>query len=414
MKIGEFSKKHNITQDTIRHYIAMGLLVAEKQGFQYKFSEEDSCDLEKIIALKQLDFSLAEIQEILCFYRLEGDKTDEYRDFYLSLLERKKEQAQQEEQKFNSINRHLIDRINELKTEEISRKRSLGFPISSISLLRCPDCRKTLNISGGTLEKNMILEAVIYCECGYRAVIENGIYVDKKTVRTKTVDGKVMPTKKAFLETASPKYINFMYNGTTALIDSIQKYGNEPDYIMELDHCVGRFLMQYLDYLPSGCTYILTCYDKDRITSVKHNLEQQSEHNNFIFFCCEMDQLPLKASFIDIIVDHGMSRAYGKSANKFILDIVSPFLRQGGLLIGAYHNLGPKSMNVINLPLEAEEYCNRNKILEKLSNLDFKPVDVSDIGPVIETSLHAGTDQEVFQTIYAGRKQRDAELVSCP
>lgn len=61
MKIGKFSRKNNVTQDTIRHYIDMGLLVAEKQGWQYKFCEEDSCDIEKITMLKQLDLSLTEI-----------------------------------------------------------------------------------------------------------------------------------------------------------------------------------------------------------------------------------------------------------------------------------------------------------------------------------------------------------------
>jgi DNA-binding transcriptional MerR regulator len=32
MRIGEFSKKYNITHDTVRHYIDMGLLIPRKDG----------------------------------------------------------------------------------------------------------------------------------------------------------------------------------------------------------------------------------------------------------------------------------------------------------------------------------------------------------------------------------------------
>ena len=32
MKIGEFSKKHDITHDKVRHYIDIGLLIPRKDG----------------------------------------------------------------------------------------------------------------------------------------------------------------------------------------------------------------------------------------------------------------------------------------------------------------------------------------------------------------------------------------------
>lgn len=408
MKIGKFSKKHNITQDTIRHYIDMGLLVAEKEGCQYKFSEEDSRDIEKIFALKQLDFSLTEIQEILCFNRLEGDKSDAYRQFYLSLLERKQDQILKEQQKFNEINLQLKDRIKCLKMDGISQKKSLGFPLAALGLLQCPDCEKTLDISGGTVEKNMILEAIIQCECGYIAIIENGIYIDEKAVRK-----KIMPTKKDFFESASPNYINFLYNGTTTLIDYIQTHGNDPKYMMELDNCTGRFLMHYIDNLPESCTYILICHDKERLAKMKKNLELQYEHSNFIFFCCEIDKLPITNSSIDIIIDHGLSKRYTKSANKVLLDVVSPFIKPEGLLTGVYPHIGTKSKDFINIPLELRDYFNINNILEKLESLDFLQLNTIDIGPIIENNPYIDIkNKEQYQTLYVGKKKRNFEVIS--
>ena len=71
MKIGEFAKKHNITQDTIRHYLELGLLATEKKGGHYDFSESDSHDLIQIMELKNLSFSLNEIQRILTIQRIQ-------------------------------------------------------------------------------------------------------------------------------------------------------------------------------------------------------------------------------------------------------------------------------------------------------------------------------------------------------
>lgn len=409
MKIGEFSKKNNVTQDTIRHYIDMGLLVVEKKGWQYEFSEEDSCDIEKITMLKQLDFSLTEIQEILCFNRIGGEKSDEFRNFYLSLLERKKDQIMKEQQRFKEIDFHLKDRINELKMYGLSEKKNLGFPLSSIGLLHCPHCKQPLDISDGTVEKSMLIEAIIHCECGYIAVIEDGIYIDKKAVRKKIE----IPSKKRFLEVTSPKFVNFMYNGTTTIIDYILNHGNNPKYIMELDNCVGRFLMQYIDYLPKGCTYVLICHDKERITSVKDSLVQQHVHSNFIFFCCGIDQLPIANASMDIIIDHWMSRIYAKATNKSVLDIVSPFLKEEGLLTGAYPHIGTKCKDFINIPLELRDYFNKNRILERLEELNYSQLDVAEIGPVMENNPYIDmNDKEQYLTLYAGRKRSQLHRMS--
>ncbi|WP_410772079.1 MerR family transcriptional regulator [Fontibacillus sp. BL9] len=408
MKIGEFAKKNNITQDTIRHYIDLGLLVAEKQGSQYRFTEEDSGDLERIVMLKQLDFSLTEIQEILCFYRLEGEKSDDFRSFYLSLLERKKEQVRIEQLKFQEIDGHIRKEITELKMDELGLKRRIGFPITSMPLLQCPECKSALDISGGTIEKNMLMEADFQCECGYVSYVEDGIYIDKAAVGKK----KQIPPKKDFLEAASPKYINFLYNGTSTLIDYIQNHGSQPGYIMELDNCVGRFLMQYIDFLPKGCTYILICHDKQRITHMKRNIELQQEHGNFIFFCCELDRLPVAPASIDIIVDHWMSKTYAKTADKDLLDIVSPFLKQEGLLIGAYPHLGKQCKDYLHVPLELRDLFNRDKMLEKLHHLNFAELDVSELGPITENNPYIDIQgKEQYLTLYVGKKKRSFDVI---
>lgn len=45
MRISEFAKKHKTTQDTIRHYLDMGLLISKKDGAHYRFNESDSIEI---------------------------------------------------------------------------------------------------------------------------------------------------------------------------------------------------------------------------------------------------------------------------------------------------------------------------------------------------------------------------------
>ncbi|KPU45600.1 HTH-type transcriptional regulator ZntR [Oxobacter pfennigii] len=407
MRIGEFARKHGITQDTIRHYLEMGLLVTEKNGGHLRFTEDDSKDMEMIIELKQLDFSLAEIRKILGFQRLSGPKTYEYRNHYLSFLEDKNRQIAKELRKYTKMSSYLNNKIKAFKMDEAKTAKRLGFPMPSIGLLRCPDCNGPLNLSDGTIEKNMITAANVNCKCGYSAVIQNGIYVDEKAVRKRTINGKPMPSKKEYLEAASPNYINFLYKGISMIIDNIQKYEKEPGYIMELEACVGFFLMQYIKHLPKNSTYILIDYDKDRIIDLKRNLEVYHEHKNFIFLCCDYDRLPLANSCIDIMIDFWMTNSFARSNNQLIFDIVLPFLKEGGLLTGAFPFLNSKSKDFISIEPELKDYFNKDRMIGKLEASGIAEIDSTDIGPVFENNQYNLyiKDKELYQEIYKGQKR---------
>ena len=47
MKIGKFAEKYGVTLDAVRYYLERGLLVAQKRGEQYFFTDADGKDLEK-------------------------------------------------------------------------------------------------------------------------------------------------------------------------------------------------------------------------------------------------------------------------------------------------------------------------------------------------------------------------------
>ncbi|MFA7411820.1 MAG: MerR family transcriptional regulator, partial [Tissierellaceae bacterium] len=330
MRIGEFASKHNTTIDTIRYYLELGLLVSEKAGGHYRFNHNDSWDLEKIFELKQLDFPLSKIQELLSYHRLAGDSNAEYRKYYVSLLMSQKDHFQDELSRYRDMEALIDDKIMKFQSEldEVTR---IGIPLSFLEILTCPKCHRDLEISNGSLEKNMIISGEIECQCGYSATIDNGTYIDRSLVDTELSDKRKLPSKREFLHMASAKFINFYYNGMAKLIGYMDKYMEEPGLILELDTCVGSFLMQYLKHLHPSSKYILTCKDRKRLMDMKKNVESNYQYNNIIFLCCNIENLPIRESTIDMIVDHGMSKEFSRSYNRSLYDLILSLLKEKGI-----------------------------------------------------------------------------------
>lgn len=66
MNIATFAKTFNVTTDTIRFYEKAGLLLPQRQTNGYRlYTEIEQQDLKIILALKELDFSIKEIQYLL-------------------------------------------------------------------------------------------------------------------------------------------------------------------------------------------------------------------------------------------------------------------------------------------------------------------------------------------------------------
>ncbi|NLJ58285.1 MAG: MerR family transcriptional regulator [Tissierellia bacterium] len=403
MKIGKFAEMHNITQDTVRHYLDLELLVAEKDGGHYKFSDSDSRDLKRIIELKNLGFSLSKAQQIMAMQRLSGENTKAFRDFYLSCLKEKKEEVEGEIANFTTVKYQIKERINEIKWREKDKVQKLGLSLSSLHLLQCPYCQSQLTLPDGTIEQNNVIEASINCSCGYSAEIKDGIYIDKSCVRTKLVNGERLPTKEEYLDSTTPNYSNFLYRGIATLVEYINKYEKELKYIVEIDNCVGFTLMQYIKYIPPESTYILIDYDYERITSLKKDLENFYQHKNFIFLCCDYNVLPLRKSSVDLVIDYHMTERYEKETGSKLYDVIVPLVKDKGTICGAY-------IYYEELKGEAEitesSLYNEEQMMELINGYNLNLLDSTILGPLTEGISYNKdlSDRLTFQGAYICKK----------
>ena len=80
MKIGQLAKKYNVSVESIRYYINIGLLIPEKKEKQYYFGKKNIEEVSLILRLKELHFTLKEIHQILSIRRISNlvDEEDIY------------------------------------------------------------------------------------------------------------------------------------------------------------------------------------------------------------------------------------------------------------------------------------------------------------------------------------------------
>ncbi|KGR75420.1 MerR family transcriptional regulator [Ureibacillus sinduriensis] len=89
MKIKDFANKYQIQIDTIRYYEKENILtpIRQKNGYR-EFDEECEKQIQLIIVLKQLGFSIKEIQQLLIL-RDDQSISNECKESTLSLLDQK-------------------------------------------------------------------------------------------------------------------------------------------------------------------------------------------------------------------------------------------------------------------------------------------------------------------------------------
>ena len=175
MRIGKVSEKYHISVDNIYYYINYGLLVPPKPRGQYVFDEQTVRDLEWILGLKELDFSLREIHVILSLKRISGLADPQDMEELKEIFKGKRDFCQKEIGRKQQILEQLDSHIKSMEARESIPQHSTGVPLSALPLLRCPVCGGSLSLSEVEMDQRFIYKGNLSCTCGYSAHISSGI-----------------------------------------------------------------------------------------------------------------------------------------------------------------------------------------------------------------------------------------------
>ncbi|MFD1707429.1 MerR family transcriptional regulator [Siminovitchia sediminis] len=333
MKIGEFAKKFDVTVDAIRHYIEIGLLIPTKEGSHYSFGPTCTEDMELIIKLKQLQFTLQEIHKVLSLRRITHFVDLEEVDYYLKVLMEKKQVLLKERDQIDEAISMLDEKINSVHLMNRS-SAEMGIPLSSLSLFYCPRCHETLHVTDAFIKGQHVLKGSFRCECGYEAAIKDGIIVTPNSSASPQNEFYIYDQQ--MIEMITPGFISLLEKGNQWIYKRMLKADFTDKVILETNVETYVFPPKLLCSLSPDALYIFCGNTMDMLRKLKRKIEHFNPALKVIYLVNSQLDLPLKHGSIDVVIDVLSFNDFSLFNNKLPLELLAPYCNHRTKVFG-YH-----------------------------------------------------------------------------
>ena len=404
MKIGELTKKYGVSNQTIRYYVKMGLLIPETKEKQYVFNEQSVKDLELILKLKKFDLSLADIHRILSLNRISHFVSREDRNTYRTILHDQLANIEQEERRLQAGAADIREELRQaLESEQGSMteaRGSRGISLRFLPYLYCPHCNTPLNITDMQISQLEVQSARLHCDCGYSARIDNGIlYSDQGQASP----DEVVDVERRFYKDSPPPVINLHQKSYNWITKQIQHMDLTDKIVMEplINTCC--FLFTNIHRLNPKALYIITDKHAAPIEHYKSLFERMGLDVDILFMVDASHKYPLKQGCVDLCIDDTSTVEYAAYEKGSLFDNLLPYLHPRTHWIGVFHYFDirsksfrkftekfPQAQNICyNLP-EFNRYM-RSKPLTLLDDEIIGTVDQSGEG-IVTFSFHVPGD----------------------
>lgn len=333
MKIGKFAEKNNLTIDSVRHYMELGLLLPDKEGSQYYFDKQCSEDVKDIIELKEYGFKLDEIRDILYIKRMTNPIMYEKNKYYKKLYINKHKKVSKEIEELKKTENRLRNKIDEISAKELPCSKNLGIDINALRLLACPTCNKNLVLKESDIKDTQILSGILKCKCGRSFSIEDGIIVSDKSEHMDNPFGSDI--EKFFLDyfkKSNLEFINILTKDFRWLSKIFRKEVDEDTTVLELGVGYGVFLRNVYESLLDNNIYIAVDHNISILKSLKEMLKRINPNKMVILICSDALDIPLKQDTIDVLIDIG-----GEATNNSsLLKHIDKYTKENSVILGSY------------------------------------------------------------------------------
>lgn len=375
MKIGKFGELNNISIDTIRHYMDLGLIIPEKKGGHYFFDEYCQTDLKLILHYKELGFSLNEIKELFFYKNLAKSMNYEKDTFYQSLFKMKYDKMKQEIELLKKKRDKLKEVLHDLLLTSETSNSIIGIDLSVLHLLTCSRCSKKLILQDGIITNNQITEGKLICNCGEEYSITSGIITAGKSFKANertsledTISDYIHETDNAYLE-------NMLKEGEWAKKKLIHLDLNNK-LILDIGSGLGFFLRNIYEDLPEDCLYIAVDRDLNKLIFLKDVLARRNPKRNILFICADFLNIPIQNRSVDIVIDHSGTSNYSFEHENFLLQELNPLFKTDCYLLSLFILFKNFSSNS-----QIQDNFRANFILSKVTKelqyLQFQSIDES-------------------------------------
>ncbi|HEY9576812.1 MAG TPA: MerR family transcriptional regulator [Pseudobacillus sp.] len=344
MRIGSFAKKFDVSIDTVRYYIELGLLIPEKEKTQYQMNQMCLEDMELIHELKHFRFSLKEIHKILSLKRLTNSHDNKDASYFTNLLLEKKADLMAEKDEISKAV-HLIDEKIHSNIDNLLDHPKIGIPLFFVPLFCCPHCQQLLNLKEASMQGHYIYEGILSCSCRYRAVIKEGILLTNQL--------KSSPNKYSIYEIDvkkwNPGFVSLLERGKLWMIKELMLNDLANKVIVETNIEVSMLLPKYLSSLSEKAYYIFTCHSLETIKKLKKQIEKLNPHLLVLYIVNSDLHLPLIPESIDFFIDSTSFTQFSLIYSDSPITILRPYLKTNACIIGSFVFYEAKAKSLKNI-----------------------------------------------------------------
>lgn len=378
MKIREFSNKFNLSYDTIRYYMKLNLINPQKSGGHYEFDQEDQDDMEEILKLKEMEFSLEEIKEILSFKRIGKLSNYQKNSYYQNLYQEKLKTIDKRIIDLKDAKKALNSHLKKLKEENNEKQNDLSLNLNLLNLFACPNCGSELTLSAEKIENNRIHQGGLNCSCGEKIIIKEGIlytegiYEQENQEEVFECDPLFHVTD--YIKQTDSEFMDQSYQSLEWLKNRIDYSDLKDKVILEPGSGYGLLLRNIYDQLPKNTTYICVEHNAELNRYLKSLLELSTVGPEVIFLTAELPNLPLKEKSLGYLLDFSGISNFSFHNQGFLPELLLKFFKDKFTMTATfiiYHKFGEKNI----VAREYRDYFIYSIIKAKLKELGFEFLD---------------------------------------
>lgn len=332
MRIGELSKLSNVTIDTIRYYIAKGLLIPQKKGIQFEFPQREIENLQYIQRLKSMRFSIHEIETVMALKRTSNWIEAETIREYTRMLLKKAEELSSECRALSYSGDLIEDELRRFEHRKIRSDYSCGVPVRALSFLVCPHCKRRLAVNNGSFAYKYIYSGLLSCaSCGYKAVIEDGAVLTERRYENHYDKAD---TKRELYQTLCSNLIKLYQQASDSIQADLHRESLAGKVILE-NFVNGYFyLYTHFNELPADCLYVVIDKYPETISMYKELISSLGLDLDVLYIADASLEYPLMDGCVDVIVDFFSSTEHDLYFKGRYYEAMNPYLKADACVLG--------------------------------------------------------------------------------
>ncbi len=402
MRIGEFSKKNNISIETVRHYIDLELITPYKKGGQYDFDEKSQRSLNKVLELKSYGFTLNEVKSILIYESL-GKFSLEDSNLLKDIFKLKEKEINNKIQDLSIMEEKLKNKIKELTSKEEKNVIKVGIDINSLKYLSCVYCGGGLFLEEGNIKNNKIIDGKLKCKCNREYKIESGILIiENRIINNDNRNENIMED---YLRDTDINHISSIKKGLDWGQYNLEKIDLNNKVLLEVGSGLG-FALRNLYSMLTNSIYIAIDNDITKHFYLKSLLENSNLNNNVILICTDFKKIPVKEEVIDVFLDCSGSSNYWFQKNDFSIKDILKYLKKDAYVLLSYIIFKKISLNNF-IKTENRRNFNIKHIKEEIKSNMFYKIDEISTDYLNKPSLYENyfkEGEEVYVYMYFGKR----------